>query len=71
MANDATKRFVELLEEDAALAKKRAENWAKLAEHEARLEDLEGNTIATAEQMVECFRSEEKRLRDMIAACEK
>lgn len=65
--DDATRRFIELLEKDAALARRRADDWAELGKRGARLETSEGKIIATADQMVERFRDQEKELRSIIA----
>jgi len=67
MARGPAKWFIEMLEKDAAHADKAADDWAELGKHGARLEDGNQNLIATAEQMVERFRSEAKSFRQMIA----
>jgi len=59
-------RFIELLEEDATRWHNAAENWKAIGG--ARLEDLQGNTVATAADMVAKYAAREKEVRDMIAS---
>lgn len=67
MASDATTRFLQVLKEDAELARQRAQQWDELRQVGARLEDLEGHLVSTADQMIEHFKQQEKTFRDLIA----
>ena len=58
-------RFIELLEQDAAQAHTAAQHWKPL--EGARLEDLQGKTIATAAEMVAKFTARENEFRALIA----
>lgn len=60
-------QFIEMLEQDAAHADRVAEDWAEVAKSGGRLEDSQGNIIATAEEMVRRFRAQAKMFRDLIA----
>ncbi len=68
MDDAATKRFIELLTADAEHFRQAAEAWEEAERrHGARgLEDLNGNTIATAAEMVQWFRAREGELRQLI-----
>lgn len=64
--NNTRDRFLELLEADAAMLREAAEAWEELGKHGARLEDLNGRPVATAAEMVERYRRQEKELRNLI-----
>lgn len=57
-------RFIELLEEDAVRWHNAAEGWKAI--NGARVEDLQGRTVATAADMVERYSAKEKELRELI-----
>jgi len=67
MTNGVKQRFIDLLEEDAAQARKAGQAWKELQEQGARLEDAQGRTIATAAEMVTRFTERERELRAFIA----
>ncbi|HTB91315.1 MAG TPA: hypothetical protein VK728_00700 [Candidatus Sulfotelmatobacter sp.] len=67
MTNELKQRFIALLEQDAAQAHKVAQAWQELREHDARLEDAQGKTIATAAEMVARCTEKETELRALIA----
>jgi len=64
--NEMTQRFIALLEEDVAREHEQAQHWRELEKHGARLEDINGKTIATATEMVKKFIDREKEFRNMI-----
>jgi hypothetical protein len=64
--NEMSQRFIALLEEDAAQAHEQAQHWKELERQGARLEDGDGNVIATAAEMVTKFTNREKEFRDLI-----
>lgn len=59
-------RFIELLEQDAAQARIAAQHWKALGE--VRVEDLEGNPVATAADMVAKYAAKEMEIRELIAS---
>lgn len=69
MTNGVRQRFIDLLEEEATQAHKMAQAWKALQEEHGayQLEDLQGETIATAAEMVTKFTEKEKELRAFIA----
>ena len=66
MNNEMKQRFIELLEQDAAQARKVAQAWKELEQIGARLE-AQGNTVVAAADMVARSNEKEKELRAMIA----
>jgi hypothetical protein len=66
MANGLKERFIQLLEDDIAQLRKTAEAWEELEKYGARLEGLDGKTIATAREMVAGRRANEKELRELL-----
>ena len=67
MNNEMKRQFIELLEQDAAQARKVAQAWKELEQKGAGLEDAQGKTIATAADMVTRHAKKEEELRAMIA----
>lgn len=61
------KRFLELLEQDAAQAHSAAQAWKDLEKNSGRLEDANGRTIAAAAEMAAKFIARENEIRAMIA----
>lgn len=59
-------RFIELLERDAEQARTMVQHWKAL--EGARLEDLQGKTIATAAEMVAKFTARGNEFRALIAS---
>jgi len=65
--HDMTKRFIELLEQDATNYRKAAEAWDELAKDDGRLESIDGKPIAKATDMAAEYRAKEKELRELIS----
>jgi len=65
--NETTKRFIELLEQDAANYRKAAEAWDELAKDNGRLESVDGKPIANAADMAAGYRAKETELRELIS----
>ncbi len=59
-------RFIKLLEEDIARLREEIEAWKLLEKHGARLEDLNGNVIATATERINDLVERDKQLQALI-----
>ncbi len=68
MDDAATQRFIELLTADAEQFRQAAEAWEEAERRDGadRLEDLNGNTIATAAERVQWYRAREREIRQLI-----
>ena len=64
--DEATKHFIEQLQQDIETNRRTADAWNELGKHNARLYDLDGKEVASAREMAEYYRRREKELRGLI-----